>query len=152
MGMKTSIREFNKLMQISTVEKYQEKFEDLRAKMLYLNPTLREEHFVQSYISGLKEELVPFIDLSHPVTLEQVYEQARLHEQALSIMWRKSRTSNRVLESTVTKGSTTKTGYSTPRERNWQPTISREVFEQRKAAGLCYKCGDKFQPWHKCQA
>lgn len=89
-GLKLSIREFNKLMQTSTVEKYQEKFEDLRAKMLYLNPTLSEEHFVQSYISGLKEELVPFVDLSHPASLEVVYEQARLHEQALSIMWRKS--------------------------------------------------------------
>ena len=59
--------------------------------MLYHNPTLTEQHFIESYISGLKEKLVPFIDLSHPTTLEEVYKQAKLHEQALSIVWRKSR-------------------------------------------------------------
>ncbi len=46
----------------------------MRARMLHLNPTLSEDHFIQSYISGLKEELVPFIDLSDPTSLEEVYE------------------------------------------------------------------------------
>nr|CAD1843416.1 unnamed protein product [Ananas comosus var. bracteatus] len=77
------IREFNKLTQTSTVERYQERFEELRTRMLYLNPTISERHFIESYISGLKEELVPFIDLSRPTTLEEVYEQAKLHERAL---------------------------------------------------------------------
>ncbi len=89
--IKRLVREFNKLMQTSTVERYQEKLEELRARILYLNPTLSEQHFIESYISGLKEELIPSIALSQPATLEEVYEQARLHEQALSIIMRKSR-------------------------------------------------------------
>lgn len=102
------VREFNKLVQTSTVEKYQERFEDLRARMLYLNPTLSEEHFIQSYISGLKEELVPLIDISNPTTLEEVYEQAKLHEQALAIMWRRNRM--------ISKPSGVQhQGYNTPR-------------------------------------
>ncbi len=48
--------------------------------MLYINPILSEDHFIQSYISGLKKELVPFIDISNPTTLEEVFEQAKLHE------------------------------------------------------------------------
>ncbi len=94
-GMKTLVSEFNKLVQTSTVDKYQERFEDLRARMLYLNLTLSEEHFLQSFISGLKEELVPFIDISNPTTLEEVYEQAKLHEQALAVMWRRQRAFSR---------------------------------------------------------
>ncbi len=84
--MKKLVREFNKLVQTHTIEKYQEKFEDLRARMLYLNPTLSEDHFIQRHISGLKEELVPFIDLSNSTALEEVYEQAKLHEQAIAVM------------------------------------------------------------------
>ncbi len=88
-SMKKLVRKFNKLEQTSSVENYQEKFEDLRVRMLYLNPTFSEEHFIQSYISGLKEEIIPFIDISNPTTLEEVYEHAKLHNQALSIMWKK---------------------------------------------------------------
>lgn len=78
------------MTQTGIVERYQERFEELRARMLYLNPALSERHFIESYISELKEELIPFIDLSCPTTLDEVYEQARLHEQALSIILRKS--------------------------------------------------------------
>ncbi len=66
--------------------------------MLYLNPTLSEDHFIQSYISGLKEELVHFIYLSNPTTLEEVFEQARLHEQALTMMWRRQKVINHDVE------------------------------------------------------
>ena len=62
------------------MEKYQEKFEDMRARMIQYNPALIERYFIESYISGLKEELVLYIDLSHPTTLEEVYEQAKLYE------------------------------------------------------------------------
>ncbi len=74
-SIKVLVREFNKLSQVSTVEKYREKFEDLRARILHLNPALSESHFIESYICGLKEELVPFIDLTRSTTLEEVYEQ-----------------------------------------------------------------------------
>nr|CAD1827710.1 unnamed protein product [Ananas comosus var. bracteatus] len=94
--------------------------------MLYLNPTLSKRHFIESYISGLKKELVPFIDLSHPTTLEEVYEQARLHEQALSIIIRKSIDSYRTLVETfqgnsgykvAAIGGETKPGYQRPTNR-----------------------------------
>ncbi len=100
--MKKLVREFNKLAQTTSVDKYQERFEELRARMIYLNPNLSEDHFIQSYISGLKEELIPFINLSNPSTLEEVYEQAKLHEQALAMMWRKHKWVNRSVGSQST--------------------------------------------------
>ena len=85
-SMKQLIKKFNKLVQTSTLKKYQKKFEDMRARTLHYNPALTERYFIESYISGLKKELLPYIDLSHPITLEKVYEQAKLHEQVLLMM------------------------------------------------------------------
>nr|CAD1835735.1 unnamed protein product [Ananas comosus var. bracteatus] len=146
------IREFNKLTQTSTVERYQERFEELRTRMLYLNPTISERHFIESYISGLKEELVPFIDLSRPTTLEEVYEQAKLHERALGIIMRKSRVAYRAIGETPQGNSTHKTTSTVHQRSSNQPyRVSKQLFEQRRAAGLCYKCGEKYQPGHICQ-
>lgn len=38
-----------------------------------------------------------------------------------------------------------------PRNTYSQLGISRQLFEQKKAAGLCYKCGEKYQLGHQCQ-
>ncbi len=152
--MKKLVRKFNKLVQTTTVEKYHEKFEELRARMIYLNPTLSEEYFIQSYISGLKEELIPFIDLSNPNTLQEVYEQARLHEQALAMMWRKHRLTSRPVSNQNTGVQYTRPSYQRvgSGQLEGNKLINRQLFEQRRAAGLCYKCGDKFQPGHQCQS
>ncbi len=82
-----------------------------------------------------------------------MYEQARLHEQALAIMWRKHRLTSRPrgVQNTgvqYTRPSFQKVG-SGPIESN--KLINRQLFEQSREAGLCYKCGDKFQPGHQCQ-
>ncbi len=88
-GERYLIREFNNLKQMSSVERYQERFEELRTQLLYHNPQLTEEHFISCYINGLREDLVPFMDIVHPNTLEEAYEQAKLHERALSVISRK---------------------------------------------------------------
>ncbi|XP_020095072.1 uncharacterized protein LOC109714771 [Ananas comosus] len=120
--------------------------------MLYLNPTISERHFIESYISGLKEELVPFIDLSRPTTLEKVYEQAKLHERALGIIMRKSKVAYRAIGETPQGNNTQKTASTVHQRSSNQPYgISKQLFEQRRAAGLCYKCGEKYQPGHICQ-
>ena len=49
-SMKQLVKEFNKLVQAGTVKKYSKRFEDLRARMLYHNPILTEQYFIESYI------------------------------------------------------------------------------------------------------
>ncbi len=158
--MKKLMREFNKLVHNSSVEKYQKKFEELRIRMIHLNPTLSEEHFIQSYISGLKEKLVPFIDLSNPHTLEEVYEQAKLHEQALAMLWRRPRVFNKPTGNnqnqsySYSKPFTQKLGYGQMNNSKWNANknsegpygFNRQVFEQRRTAGLCYKCNTPIVP------
>ncbi len=62
--------------QYGSVESYQEKFEELRTQLLCHNPQLTEEHFISCYISALREDLIPFLDIAHPNTLEKAYSQA----------------------------------------------------------------------------
>ncbi len=88
-GERYLVREFSNLRQLDKVERYQERFEELRTQLLFHNPHLTEEHFISYYISGLKEDLVSFLDIAHPDTLEEAYEQAKLHERALSVINRK---------------------------------------------------------------
>ncbi|KAL4318355.1 hypothetical protein GQ457_18G008640 [Hibiscus cannabinus] len=63
------IEEFNKLFQQTTVEDYQEKFEELKPLMLQQNCHLPESYFVSSFISGLREEIRHKVKVHEPVTL-----------------------------------------------------------------------------------
>lgn len=85
------VREFNSLKQYGSVEKYHERFEELRTQLINYNPRLTEEYLIACYINGLKDELVPFMDIAHPDSLEETYEQAKLHERAIAVMTRKGK-------------------------------------------------------------
>ncbi len=91
MGERYLVREFNNLRQTGTVERYQEQFEDIRTQLLCYIPQLTEEYLISCYINGLKEESIPFMDIVHPNSLIEVFEQAKLHERALAVINRKLR-------------------------------------------------------------
>jgi len=63
------IKEFNKLEKEGSVTGYQEKFEELRALMWNAQPTLIDQHFVSSFISGLKDELRSMVKIMMPTTV-----------------------------------------------------------------------------------
>ncbi|XP_020082221.1 uncharacterized protein LOC109705849 [Ananas comosus] len=155
-GERYLVREFSNLKQTGTVEKYQDKFEELKTQLLSYNPQLTEEYLIACYINGLKEELIPFLDIAHPNTLEEAYEQATLHERALSAMSRKWRGNYKPItqqpQLTNTKTATGGTGVVTQPKGsgNQYPSSNRQLIEQRRAAGLCFKCGEKYQPGHQC--
>jgi len=54
-NMADVIQEFNKLKQEGAVIEYLEKFEELGVSMWNAQPTLTEQYFVSSFISGLKD-------------------------------------------------------------------------------------------------
>lgn len=82
------VEEFNKLQQTSTIEKYQEKFEELKTLMLIKNRSLTEEYFVSSFTSGLKDEVKPMVKMFKPTTLLGAFEVVHLQEQALKLQSR----------------------------------------------------------------
>lgn len=55
------VREFNRLDQLSDVESYQRKFEELRCLMVTINPALHEPYLVTCFICGLKSDIMPLV-------------------------------------------------------------------------------------------
>ncbi|CAN1725510.1 hypothetical protein LINPERHAP1_LOCUS111 [Linum perenne] len=74
---------------------YQEKFEDLRSRMLKLNPTLNETYFIDSFISGLDDEIQLNLMMLKPTYLNDEFLQARMEEASIEAHKKKFRSSNR---------------------------------------------------------
>lgn len=58
--------EFNRLQQLTDVESYFNKFEDLRFYLLLINPIFNEAYFVYCFIRGLKPDLESMVRASNP--------------------------------------------------------------------------------------
>ncbi|XP_071903401.1 uncharacterized protein [Coffea arabica] len=90
------VEEFNKLQQKSTVEAYEEKFEELKTLILMKNSKLDEPYFVFNFISGLKEGIKPMVKMFRPQTLMKTFKVAELQESSLEIQSKQSKASGRV--------------------------------------------------------
>ncbi|KAK6160382.1 hypothetical protein DH2020_003763 [Rehmannia glutinosa] len=73
------IAEFNKLKHNGSYMDYVDKFEELKACMLFLNGEFSEEYFVASFISGLSEELQAFINMINYMIMTEDEELTYLH-------------------------------------------------------------------------
>lgn len=55
------------------------------------HPRLNEAYFISSFISGLGEELRPFVKVLKLTSLHQAFEQAKLQEQSIEAIFKKQR-------------------------------------------------------------
>ena len=83
MGSKV-VEEFNKRQQRDTLEEYVDKFEELRALLLIKNSLLPDEHFLDSFMGGLKPYLKSFVRVFHPKTSSKAVEYAKLGREYTS--------------------------------------------------------------------
>nr|CAD1817770.1 unnamed protein product [Ananas comosus var. bracteatus] len=127
-GLTDVVEEFNKLTQQGIVEEYQEQFEDLRSRLLHTSSQFAREYFLSSFLSGLKEEIKSASQSGEPLTS--------------NYMGNNSATSTRGVD-------TTKNYFNRAGAERAQP--NRRLWEQRRAAGLCFKCGDKYSFGHQCK-
>nr|CAD1832016.1 unnamed protein product [Ananas comosus var. bracteatus] len=95
-GLVDVVEEFNKLVQTGTVDEYQEQFEDLRARLLITDSQFSLDYFLSSFLSGLKDEIKSAVKMLYPRTLTQAFEQAKLQEQTIAAMMKKSKQMLRV--------------------------------------------------------
>ncbi|KAL4379604.1 hypothetical protein GQ457_02G023110 [Hibiscus cannabinus] len=146
------IEEFNKLLQKSTVDEYQERFEELQPFMLQHNAHLGEDYFISSFISGLKEELKHKVKVHEPKTLADACRKAKLYELATEIEAKKYRYNykgNNMGNSSMGKRINSIPVTGNPRGPPGQNTQKQGLVEYRRANNLCFKCGEKFGPGHQ---
>ncbi|XP_060210958.1 uncharacterized protein LOC132637972 [Lycium barbarum] len=165
------VDEFNKIMQAGSVDRYQEKFEELTSYMSIINPLLNEAHFVSSFISGLRPELKPLVKLANPLTIMDAYETAKVYEESFSalaylvspprqpqynsyprnpsITYPRTQT-NPKPPTLPTPNQPLRLTYPT-KKPNPRAALKPNNLETLRTQGLCYKCHEKYFPGHQCK-
>jgi hypothetical protein len=171
------LRQFFRIKQTEGVVDYIEHFDSIVHQILAHDPKFSTSTITNRFIDGLKDEIRAVVLVHRPGNLDTASSIALLQEEsskdAPRIEFRKhdfkysnrasSSTSNRAGSSTFTNTAGSQSNgrngdsYYTPAKRaseNSKGAHSDEkmttLMNYRKAKGLCYKCGMKWNPGHKC--
>jgi len=154
------MRQLDALRQTGSVAEYYHRFEQLSHSILLYNTSYDDVFFVTRFLHGLKDEISAPIALHCPATVDTASALALLQEEELekAKMKRTYRhdfrdihkagskgfTTNDIAKSSMKKEELKKTDNASLKEK-WQ---ARKEF--RRANGLCFTCGEKWDRKHKC--
>ncbi|XP_039027637.1 uncharacterized protein LOC120161466 [Hibiscus syriacus] len=142
------VEEFTKLTQKGSIEDYQERFEELQPHMLLQNPTLSEDFFVSLFISGLRDDIKHRVKALDPKNLSEACKQAKLYELSVEFENRRLRPSF--------KSPPYPNPINTPKPNSVPLPIksspNSNLIDYGRQHNLCFKCGEKFQPYHQCKS
>jgi hypothetical protein len=133
------------LRQKGTVDEYLKEFEVIRYAAAIRNPQLDETMFVAHFIKGLKQELQGHVQSRVPATVDRAAFLARIQQNVLENQRQKY----------LKFGGQGKINNPAVRQENKAvlagQDLSKEklVGEYRRKNGLCFTCGDKFEPRHQ---
>jgi hypothetical protein len=94
---------------------------------------------------GLKEELRVVVEMQLPESVAKAATLAAIQEKLLEKSHKRHSKQYVIKPNIMSRKSKGKTGFS-PTDM-WKP---RQLREHRRVNGLCFKCGEKFTPGHKC--
>lgn len=123
------VGQFHNLKQVGTVVDYVDRFEELVSMVKRTNPSLSENYYISSFISGLKDHIQYHLQCHQPTALSQAYWYAKRLEQANPTPKRFTYTPSQVKppkpwEKEKDKG-----------KDNVSPSLA-----ELKAVGKCFKC------------
>lgn len=87
-----AVENFNRLTQTGSLEEYIDAFECCRALLDMHSYALSSKFILNSFISGLKDNIKPFVEAFAPQSISQAITYARLQEETLMSMQTKSYT------------------------------------------------------------
>jgi Retroviral aspartyl protease len=117
-----------------------------------------EEYYLLGFLSGLKDEISDVVLLYNPTSLKQAYKLARHVECSLD-------SHNKMLKPLVRhypqqssfsknfkpkEDKSASISFDSPNTNDHSSTKALTL-DQKRALGLCFRCGDKFTPGHKCK-
>lgn len=137
------------LKQLGTVDEYQLQFEQLSYQIAIQNPNYDEQFYVSQFIRGLKIEIRGAVEAQVPETVERAILLALVQQevQAEARPWAQRQIPHARFE------------HQAPRQEAIKPALKlgtgdlwkdRQLRDYRRVNGLCFKCGDKFDPTHQC--
>jgi len=139
------IMELLTLKQIDTVEDYKKSFEQLVYHIRLYDKTISEPFLITQFVLGLKEELRAAVEIQLPDTVTKAATLAAIQE---GLLLRQKKPFHKL---SSPKSYTLGKSDSTAPPQAGELWKARQLKEYRKLNGLCFKCGEKFTPGHKCK-
>ncbi|KAK2975292.1 hypothetical protein RJ640_026800 [Escallonia rubra] len=115
------IGEFHKLRQTTTVEHFYNDFETLRSILVSEGINLEEDYFIQSFISGLKDEIRLEVEKFDVGDLSRAIFLARKQEDSLNNAWHHPRTTARTQPTLIN----TSPAKLSPNSTSWRVGLYR---------------------------
>jgi hypothetical protein len=132
------------LRQTTTVEEYTTAFQALQFEITMHNCHYDDMFFTPHYINGLKEEIRGIVEAQRPTTVDRASLIARVQQRVVE------RSKNRYHRPLPLPRQNlqprTDNKPQLPAGQLWR---DRQLRDYRKANGLCYNCGEKFEPGHQ---
>lgn len=116
----------------------------------------RESYYIDTFISGLKEELSQTLYNNRPATLQEARNMARGHEHLLGVSDKRYKSST---SKTYTSNFQFKPGYSATKGftiyysgKNLETKrLTLNELNDKKKKGIYFHCDEKFKPGHDCR-
>lgn len=148
---KNQLRQLDSLQQTGTVAEYQAKFEQLSHGILQYNESYDDTYFVTRFVGGLKEEIRAAIALHRPPDVDSASALALLQEQEIENARSKiPGKGDANYKPWKVEGKTYQKRLDTPTGPKQGGDKLESLKEFRRANGLCYRCGEKWNHNHKC--
>jgi hypothetical protein len=143
-----ALRRLLDLKQTGTLDFYVSEFEQARYGLAVHNSKFDETFFVTYFVGGLKYELQDVVQVQTPSMVDRAIHLAQLQQEVLErnkFRGQRSGLSMHVKQLVVGQ----KTDDQGP---GADLTRARQLRDFRRLNGLCYACGEKFEPGHiaKC--
>jgi hypothetical protein len=132
------------------MEEYQVHFEELSYQIAIQNPHYDEQFYVSQFIKGLKHEIRAAVESQVPETVERASLLALVQQEVLAEAkpWGQPPYQQHRANPAVHKAEPAQPALKIGNGDMWK---DRQLCDYRKANGLCFKCGEKFDPTHQCQ-
>jgi hypothetical protein len=160
------IRQFFRIKQQSTVADYVEHFDDIVHQLRAHDPHFHPMLVTNRFIEGLRDDIKAVVIMHKPLDLDTASSLAMRQEELLGEMPRREfkrqdtfQPFRTVPKNSPIPGTNTKAAqFATPEEKQHVESLKVQKPEDvldaikayRRAKGLCYKCGVKWNPGHRC--
>ncbi|KAJ3701854.1 hypothetical protein LUZ61_005559 [Rhynchospora tenuis] len=151
--------EFRKVIHTGTVADYIKNFEKLRSRLMFSTKVTDDNFYLLAFLSGLRDELKYTVKLCRPTCLSLAYSFAKQAELSLEGQDKRGKLATkptfsanniRFLPNTENHDKKLTPYVPQPKLIAHPSDTARMSFEQMRKLGLCYWCGEKYNPGHKC--
>lgn len=140
---RTTLTDLIDLKQTGTVEDYTAKFQALQFDVIIHCCHCDDLFFASHYVSGLKDDIRAVVEPQVPTTVDRAATKARIQQKVLDrgkFKYQRQNQQHRQAPQPRPEGK--------PQQAAGTLWRYRQLQDYGKASGLCYNCGEKYEPGH----